>query len=299
MRRQSLLSGMIASLLLVASVASAQGKGYGNQKPDKSQSRGQGKQEKGAKFAKADKPDKAFEAVRGKPDKTAKSVNKVDKPNARVITESGGDVERSGFRSFVVSNKHGEKLAGRAIASAMKHGAPDDAFVISPVGRNVYILNPSGMLLANFDSDEDLGTWKAVTLSDRDKKGAPSFCRSGAGHPVWGRQWCVDKGFGLGSDGDLRWSRVIEHDNVLFMRPVTTGELTRVALVDLLGDVVVNRLATQAITLGLIEPLTGRWIGEPASSRVLLLSSGARPVAEVVDLNRDNRADMLLVAVKP
>jgi hypothetical protein len=275
MRRQSLLSGMIVSLLLVASVAAAQGKGHARQKPDK-----------------------PFEDVRGKSDKTPKPF-KADKQSGRVITESGGEVERSGFRSFVGSNKRGEKLAGRAIANALKHGASEDAFVVSPVGRNVYILNPAGVLLANFDSDEELGTWKAVTLGDRDKKGAPSYCRSGAGHPVWGRQWCVDKGFGLGSDGDLRWSRVIEDDNVLFMRPVTPGELTRVALVDLLGDVVVNRLAAQAITLGLIEPLTGRWIGEPTTSRVLVLSSGARPVAEVVDLNRDNRADMLLVAVKP
>ena len=27
---------------------------------------------------------------------------------------------------------------------------------------------------------------------------SPSFCRSGAGHPVHGRAWCIDKGFGLG-----------------------------------------------------------------------------------------------------
>ena len=27
---------------------------------------------------------------------------------------------------------------------------------------------------------------------------SPSFCRSGAGHPVHGRSWCLDKGFGLG-----------------------------------------------------------------------------------------------------
>lgn len=28
----------------------------------------------------------------------------------------------------------------------------------------------------------------------------PSFCRSGAGHPVHGRRWCLRKGFGLGGD---------------------------------------------------------------------------------------------------
>lgn len=29
----------------------------------------------------------------------------------------------------------------------------------------------------------------------------PPFCRSGAGHPKHGKQWCIDKGWGLGNDG--------------------------------------------------------------------------------------------------
>lgn len=29
----------------------------------------------------------------------------------------------------------------------------------------------------------------------------PSFCRSGAGHPVWGLEWCLDKGYGIGTSG--------------------------------------------------------------------------------------------------
>ena len=28
----------------------------------------------------------------------------------------------------------------------------------------------------------------------------PPFCRNGEGHPVHGRQWCVDKGWGFGND---------------------------------------------------------------------------------------------------
>lgn len=32
---------------------------------------------------------------------------------------------------------------------------------------------------------------------------APKFCRTGAGHPVHGRRWCVEKGFGLGDRGDV------------------------------------------------------------------------------------------------
>jgi hypothetical protein len=39
----------------------------------------------------------------------------------------------------------------------------------------------------------------------------PEFCRNGRGHPVYGRQWCRDKGWGLGdgrvvrSDDDVIW----------------------------------------------------------------------------------------------
>src|SRR5688572_11048441 len=29
----------------------------------------------------------------------------------------------------------------------------------------------------------------------------PSFCRSGAGHPVFGREWCRDKGWDVTRDG--------------------------------------------------------------------------------------------------
>lgn len=31
----------------------------------------------------------------------------------------------------------------------------------------------------------------------------PAFCRSGAGHPVFGRRWCLEKGFGLGDRDDV------------------------------------------------------------------------------------------------
>src|SRR5688572_20898463 len=106
MRRQSLLCGVIVPLLLVASVVSAQGKGYG--KPDKAQSRGQGKQEKAAKADRSDKPDKAVRALRGKPDKAVRaSQDKSDKPakagKVRISEEFGGEVERSDFRAFVTS----------------------------------------------------------------------------------------------------------------------------------------------------------------------------------------------------
>lgn len=31
----------------------------------------------------------------------------------------------------------------------------------------------------------------------------PKFCRNGVGHPVFGRRWCLEKGFGLGDRDDV------------------------------------------------------------------------------------------------
>lgn len=46
--------------------------------------------------------------------------------------------------------------------------------------------------------DGDDFAWFPVR-SDR----GPSFCRSGAGHPVFGLQWCVQKGYGIGRHGSV------------------------------------------------------------------------------------------------
>jgi hypothetical protein len=47
------------------------------------------------------------------------------------------------------------------------------------------------------DRRADDRRWDDQRRGDRP---GPAFCRSGAGHPVHGRQWCRDKGFGLGGD---------------------------------------------------------------------------------------------------
>lgn len=213
----------------------------------------------------------------------------------------GGEVGPVTFRTLVVSPRRGNVVVGRAISRATQRGVGDDMFVIQPVDNRIRVLNRSGAVLVDWDDDRELGNWQVVTTPFQDKRGAPSFCRSGAGHPVWGRQWCVDKGFGLGRDDDVRWARIINPAEIRIMQP-TTGDLTRDVLLTVLGDVVLNRLATQAVTLGWQDPLTGRWIGDPSVTtgpRVLLVSSGARPVAEVVDLDRDNQADLVVVAVRP
>jgi hypothetical protein len=293
--------------------ASAQGKGSGK---ESKAVKGAKSQAQHVEAPKQDKPGNAAKAA-GASKSNARGPQRVtDTPNrgargnalretrgnpaarAVAVREEGGSVGRKDFRAFAASNKNGERLAGLAVARANKGGRGDDEFVITPVGNRVHVLNRSGVLLLDLDDNREVGSWKVVGEQDLDKKGAPSFCRSGAGHPVWGRQWCIDKGFGLGSDGDVRWGRVINPDVVL-RRRVDTSPMDRAVLLNLLGDVAFNRLAAHAITLGLVDPLAGRWLGEPVGPRVLLVSSGDRPVAEIVDTNRDNRADMLVVALRP
>ena len=116
--------------------------------------------------------------------------------------------------------------------------------------------------------------------------GSPAFCRSGAGHPKFGRAWCIDKGFGLGNNG---WQRT-SWDNVVFQnaRTPTIG--------DVLSSVILNRLSSYANnTLGLRTPLVGNWVTSETGSRVYLVNSGSTRVAELVDTNGDGRADYVLL----
>ncbi len=129
--------------------------------------------------------------------------------------------------------------------------------------------------------------------SREDRGGAPSFCRSGAGHPVWGRDWCLDKGFGLG-DGRSAWG-VDRNIEDIILRPRSEREvLDGGGLIDLLGDVVFGRLALQSLVLGADEPIRGRWLEEREGPRVLRVESGSLPVAELVDYERDGRVDRIL-----
>jgi hypothetical protein len=60
-------------------------------------------------------------------------------------------------------------------------------------GRETIVLRDGGRTII---LDDDDFAWFPV----RNDAG-PSFCRSGAGHPVWGLQWCLDKGYGIGRPG--------------------------------------------------------------------------------------------------
>jgi hypothetical protein len=144
-----------------------------------------------------------------------------------------------------------------------------------------------------------MGYWDVRPLSYNVASSAPSFCRSGAGHPVWGRQWCIDKGFGLARYRDVRWGRAAYLGDVYFApRYYTTGSLVGDVLLNVIGAVAYDRLALHAISLGYTDPLSGVWIGEPYGPRVLQLYSAGYPVAEIVDADRDDRADVLVVALR-
>jgi hypothetical protein len=134
-------------------------------------------------------------------------------------------------------------------------------------------------------------------IYDRDDRNVgsrqgPAFCRSGAGHPTKGRQWCYDKGYGLGSD---RWSRA-GWDDVVFRRPDRRydGRIGGSVLQDILGRAVYTRLVQQSNSYGL-GALNGRWLDSPAGPRILLVHAGPRPLAEFYDRNRDGRVDLVML----
>lgn len=129
-----------------------------------------------------------------------------------------------------------------------------------------------------------------------DRRGPP-FCRSGAGHPVHGQEWCREKGFGLGSDR-VRWEDRGWED-VIFGGPRErerrVGTTDRGGLIDVLGDVVYRRLVDENRRLGGSAPLSGRWIRPGGVADVLQVRSGSLPVAELTDLDGDGRVDAVLV----
>ena len=133
---------------------------------------------------------------------------------------------------------------------------------------------------------------------DRSRGNGPPFCRNGEGHPVHGRQWCRDKGFGVGSRSGVSWERRGWEDIILPAprdRDRRSGAVDRGGLIDILGDVIYGRLAAENRRAGGSEPLTGRWLRPEGSAEVLQIRSGRVPVAELNDVDGDGRVDVVLV----
>lgn len=137
-------------------------------------------------------------------------------------------------------------------------------------------------------------------------RGGPAFCRSGAGHPVHGRRWCVRKGFGLGRGWtdrryDYRWERARWGDVVIRDRRDRDRDRRDVGddwLRDVLGDVIYGRVQTHHRSLGWNGPLAGDWF-DADDGRVLTILSAGRPLAELVDRDGDGRVeDVRLVRIR-
>lgn len=130
-----------------------------------------------------------------------------------------------------------------------------------------------------------------------DEPGIPAFCRTGAGHPVFGPRWCVEKGFGLGGG----WQRV-HFDGVVFKGPAHRRDdetLDESDLLEVLGDVMLDDLRRGAPAGRRGErragSIAGRWLEpETRGARVLQLRIGARPLAELTDLDADGKVDVVL-----
>ncbi|MGH7475566.1 MAG: hypothetical protein ACRELD_04700 [Longimicrobiales bacterium] len=141
--------------------------------------------------------------------------------------------------------------------------------------------------------DDDRGVWDERGRDERRGRG-PAFCRSGEGHPVFGRRWCVDKGFGLGGR-DVRWDRRRAWEDVILRGPRDRRFEDDRGLIDVLGDVVFGRLDTQRRQMGGERPLDGRWLRLDNGATVLQVRSGSLPIAELTDIDADGRVDVVLV----
>ncbi|CAN5282955.1 hypothetical protein BH23GEM2_BH23GEM2_02820 [soil metagenome] len=313
MRINRLLAGALLALVMAAvsdpAMGQAQGKGQAKAQAktqEKAQGKGPGQapgqtqrvQPPGQPRAQPTVPGQSRAAgARAAAPGQARSAAAARGRFARPITLN--DVPSS-VRQFVSGNRTPQTVAAGALARAHARGAENE-FRLVPSGNRISVLNRQGDVLLLLDEDRarNLGRWDVNVLSPQLSSGAPSFCRSGAGHPVWGRQWCMDKGFGLGDYRDVRWGRTTTVGDIIFGRTTAAGNLAGDALSGLIGTTAFDRLALHAMTLGYAAPLTGVWATEASGRRVLLVNSGPAPVAEIVDVNSDNRADLLLVALRP
>ncbi|HEX6589861.1 MAG TPA: hypothetical protein VF039_12635 [Longimicrobiales bacterium] len=133
---------------------------------------------------------------------------------------------------------------------------------------------------------------------ERNRRGergnGPAFCRSGAGHPVFGWDWCRERGWDRSASLPVRWERRT-WDDVIFRRTDRRGVLDRRDLGDVLGSVIIGRLDTRRREMGARDSYAGRWVTS-GNGRELLVTAGGIPLARLVDRNGDRRVDGVYLA---
>ncbi|MBW3654813.1 MAG: hypothetical protein KY444_01805, partial [Gemmatimonadetes bacterium] len=217
--------------------------------------------------------------------------------NGNSAASGRGSSSRESEARGRASNRSAANALQGALSRGRTRGLAADAVDVRTTNGRVRLQNRRGDVLMDMDESRarDLGNWQLRRLGDRQPSAnAPAFCRNGQGHPVHGREWCLDKGFGLGSRSGTLWSRGSIED-VVFRRRTDGDRLDRGGLAGVLGDIVFGRLALQSLALGYDQPLMGLWVAQPDGPRILRVRSGDHDVAEFVDRDRDDRVEVLYV----
>jgi hypothetical protein len=275
------------------------------QRPERSREGGEARgREKGPSEARETGPSRARETGRSEARERRPELDRSAERRARRGGRVGAARLQQGLRALppetrrlATSSRRDERLVAGAVAHAIVRGLAPSSLVVRSSDDRVAVLNRKNEVLLDLDprSARELGSWEVRRLGDeRPHAGSPAFCASGAGHPVWGREWCIDKGFGLGG-GSVLWSRGTV-DDVIFRRRGDRDRVDGGSLLDVLGGIVFDRLALHALALGFDEPIQGLWVAEPGGPRLLRVYSGERPVAELMDADRDDRVEIIYVA---
>lgn len=132
---------------------------------------------------------------------------------------------------------------------------------------------------------------------ERSERGdGPAFCRSGAGHPVFGWQWCRERGWDRADRVPVRWERRTWEDAVFGrQRDSRKTTLDRRDLGDVLGDIVFGRIDTRRRSMGGSDDYVGRWVTS-REGRELWVTAGGIPIARLLDRDGDRRVDGVWLA---
>lgn len=157
---------------------------------------------------------------------------------------------------------------------------------LAVVGPNDLDAQGRGQQRRDADRDRAGDVWdvlggRADTRDDR-QGGGPPFCQNGQGHPVHGRQWCRDKGYGTGSG----------LDDIIFRNPRRDGRLNQGGILEQIGDVVFGRVQQRSYELGARDPLYGTWSAPRGGGQMLTIRSGNQIIAELIDQTLDGRVDV-------